>query len=70
MEDKTTPCSKAHNQRGFVNVTFADAVSSVEECNLLEGQIGGVDVDHNSLRFHIRPSEIKTLRVRLRRDDR
>ncbi|HEX6288547.1 MAG TPA: alpha-mannosidase [Herpetosiphonaceae bacterium] len=59
---------EAHNQRGPVALTFAQPVTSAEACNLLEESIGDVELDGHTLRFTIRPFEIRTLRVRLGRE--
>jgi len=54
---------EAHNQRGKGSLTFATPLLSAEECNLLEEPLGTVDYQGNTLRFQVRPFEIKTFRV-------
>ncbi len=56
---------EAHNQRGNGTLTFATPLLSAEECNLLEEPLGEVQYQGNTLRFQVRPFEIKTFRVRL-----
>ena len=56
---------EAHNQRGRGTLTFATAISSVQECNMLELPIGEVPREDNSFVFQVRPFEIKTFRVHL-----
>lgn len=55
---------EAHNQRGKGSLTFATPLLSAEECNLLEEPLGTADYQGNTLRFQVRPFEIKTFRVR------
>lgn len=56
---------EAHNQRGRGILTFASAIVSAQECNLLEEPIQDVLCQGNTLSFQVRPFEIKTFRVRL-----
>lgn len=54
---------EAHNQRGPVVLRFGRAIASATETDLLEREIGPVEVEGNEVRFSVRPFEIKTLRV-------
>jgi alpha-mannosidase len=56
---------EAHNQRGPASLTFGRPVASAVETDLLERELGPVDVAGNEVRFSVRPFEVKTLRVRL-----
>jgi alpha-mannosidase len=56
---------EAHNQRGPASLRFDRAVAGAVETDLLEREIGPLEVDGNEVRFDVRPFEIKTLRVRL-----
>jgi alpha-mannosidase len=56
---------EAHNMRGPVTLRFARPVAGAEEVDLLERTVGAVDVEGDTVRFAVRPFEIKTLRVRL-----
>ena len=56
---------EAHNQRSRCSITFATAILSAQENNLLEEPIGDVKYTGNRLEFLVRPFEIKTFRVRL-----
>jgi alpha-mannosidase len=58
---------EAHNQRGKGSLTFATPLLAAEECNLLEETLGTADYQANTLRFQVRPFEIKTFRVQLAR---
>jgi len=58
---------EAHNQRGHGTLTFATAISAVQECNLLESPLQEVPHMENSFAFQVRPFEIKTFRVHLER---
>jgi len=58
---------EAHNQRGHGTLTFATAISAVQECNLLELPLQEMPYAENSFAFQVRPFEIKTFRVRLER---
>lgn len=55
---------EAHNRRGHVALTFDRPVASAEEVDLLERAIDTVDLDGATVRFDVRPFEIKTVRVR------
>jgi alpha-mannosidase len=54
---------EAHNQRGKGSLTFATPLLAAEECNLLEEPRGPADYQGNTLRFQIKPFEIKTFRI-------
>ena len=54
---------EAHNQRGHGTLTFATAILSAHECNLLEEPLNDVSCQGNTLSFQVRPFEIKTFRV-------
>ncbi len=56
---------EAHNQRGRGTLTFATAILSAQECNLLEEPVNDVSYQGNTLPFQVRPFEIKTFRIRL-----
>ncbi len=56
---------EAHNQRGRGSITFASAIISAQECNLLEEPIADAFHEGHTLEFQVRPFEIKTFRVRL-----
>jgi alpha-mannosidase len=54
---------EAHNQRGPVRLVFAQPVASAVEADLLEREIRPVETDGHEIRCHVRPFEVKTLRV-------
>jgi alpha-mannosidase len=54
---------EAHNQRGPVRLVFAQPVASAVETDLLEREIRPVEIDGHEIRCHVRPFEVKTLRV-------
>ena len=56
---------EAHNQRGHGSITFASAIVSAQECNLLEEPIADASYEGYTLEFQVRPFEIKTFRVHL-----
>ena len=56
---------EAHNQRGPVSLRFARPVASAAEADLLEREIGPLEMAGNEVRLAVRPFEVKTLRVRL-----
>ncbi len=56
---------EAHNQRGPASLVFGQPVRSAVEIDLLEREIGAVEVEGAQIRFDVRPYEVKTLRVRL-----
>jgi len=51
------------NRRGTVNVTFPVPPSRAAECDLYEDEIGEVDVVSGSLRFDIKPFEVRTFKL-------
>ncbi len=57
---------EAHNQRGPATLVFGQPIASAVEVDLLEREVGVVEVSGNEARFQVRPFEVKTLRVRLR----
>ena len=57
---------EAHNQRGQATLEFGQPISSAIEVDLLERELGAVEVNGNEVRFQVRPFEVKSLRVRLR----
>ncbi|HZU01116.1 MAG TPA: glycosyl hydrolase-related protein, partial [Ktedonobacteraceae bacterium] len=56
---------EAHNQRGRGSITFASALISAQECNLLEEPIAEASYEGHTLEFQVRPFEIKTFRIHL-----
>ena len=58
---------EAHNQRGQCTLTFAKAIQSVQECNLLEASPRELPHLDHSFVFQVQPFEIKTFRVHLDR---
>jgi alpha-mannosidase len=56
---------EAHNQRGQATLEFGQPISSAVEVDLLEREVGAVEISGNQARFQVRPFEVKTLRVRL-----
>ncbi|HEX9369697.1 MAG TPA: glycoside hydrolase family 38 C-terminal domain-containing protein, partial [Roseiflexaceae bacterium] len=56
---------EAHNQRGPASLKFGRPVAAAVETDLLEREVGPVEVDGDEVRFQVRPFEVKTLRVRL-----
>lgn len=58
---------EAHNRRGPASLRFIWPVESAEEVDLLERPSGTVEVAGDRVKFEVRPFEVKTLRVRLRR---
>ncbi len=57
---------EAHNQRGQATLAFGQPIAGASEVDLLEREVGTVEVSGNQARFQMRPFEVKTLRVRLR----
>jgi len=57
---------EAHNQRGQATLAFGQPIAGASEVDLLEREVGTVEVSGNQARFQVRPFEVKTLRVRLR----
>ncbi len=51
------------NRRGTVNVTFFDPPSRAVECDPYENEIGKADVVSGSLRFDIKPFEVRTFKL-------
>ncbi|MBK9714898.1 MAG: alpha-mannosidase [Kouleothrix sp.] len=58
---------EAHNQRGPASLRFGLPIAGAAEVDLLEREIGPVEIAGDELRFQVRPFEVKTLRVRLTR---
>lgn len=58
---------EAHNQQGKGSLTFASALRTAQECNLLEEPLGAVHFQEKTLFFQVRPYEIKSFRVDLAR---
>jgi len=56
---------EAHNQRGQATLVFGQPITSAVEVDLLEREVGAVEVSGNQARFQVRPFEVKSLRVRL-----
>jgi alpha-mannosidase len=56
---------EAHNQRGPASLVFGQPIASAVEVDLMEREVGAVEVSGNEARFQVRPFEVKTLRVRL-----
>jgi alpha-mannosidase len=56
---------EAHNRRGPAEITFDRPIASATEVNLLEHEIAQTTTDGSTLRFEVRPYEVKTFRVRL-----
>jgi len=56
---------EAHNQRGPASIQFDRQVASAVEVDMLERDVGPVEVAGADVRFRVRPFEVKTLRVRL-----
>jgi alpha-mannosidase len=51
------------NRRGTVNVTFFNPPSRATECDPYENEIGKADVVSGSLRFDIKPFEVRTFKL-------
>jgi alpha-mannosidase len=56
---------EAHNQRGQATLVFGQPIAGAIEVDLLEREVGVVEVSGNQAHFQVRPFEVKTLRVRL-----
>jgi alpha-mannosidase len=56
---------ETHNQRGPASLRFARPVARAAETDLLERELGPVEVAGSEVRFSVRPFEVKTLRVQL-----
>jgi alpha-mannosidase len=56
---------EAHNQRGQASLVFGQPIAGAVEVDLLEREVGAVEVSGNQAHFQVRPFEVKTLRVRL-----
>ncbi|HEU5101701.1 MAG TPA: glycoside hydrolase family 38 C-terminal domain-containing protein, partial [Roseiflexaceae bacterium] len=55
---------EAHNQRGPAALVFGQPLASAVEVDLLEREIGAVDLRGSEVHFQVRPFEVKTLRIR------
>lgn len=56
------------NRRNPVTLTFATEIQSIAECNLLEESIGMLDYHGKDAHFTIKPYEIKTFKVVLKKE--
>lgn len=56
---------ETHNQRGPASLRFARPVARAAETDLLERELGPVEVAGSEVHFSVRPFEVKTLRVQL-----
>lgn len=54
---------EVHNQRGPASLVFGQPVTRAIEVDLLERAVGPVAVEGHTVRFDVRPFEVKTLRV-------
>ena len=54
---------ESHGGRGPVKLTFADAPSSVTECDLMEENDTAVELSGDTVSFFIKPWEIRTFKV-------
>jgi alpha-mannosidase len=57
---------EAYGARGIVHLRFDSPVEAAVEVNLLEEELGSVEVENESIRFEIKPFELRTFRVALR----
>ena len=55
---------EAHNSRGLARLTFARAVSSAEETNMLEERVGDLAIAGRVVEVPVRPYGILTIRAR------
>lgn len=53
-----------HNRRTEAELTFAEPVISAKECDMLERVTGEVQAEGRSIRFRIKPYEIKTFLIK------
>lgn len=54
---------EAHNRRGPASLVFSQPIARASAVDLLERELGPVEVVDNQLHFTVRPFEVKTLRV-------
>ena len=54
---------EAHGQRGPVNLTFNRPIKKATECNLMEERDQKVNWKGSTVRFPIRPYEIRTFKI-------
>jgi alpha-mannosidase len=54
-----------HGKQGEVTLSFASRVKSARECNLLEREESPVRFSSHSIRFEIKPYEIRTFKLTL-----
>jgi len=57
---------ESHGARGPVKLNFTHPVIYATECDLLEENDQKVDTEENTLRFDIKPWEIKTFKIRFK----
>ncbi|MBM3212032.1 alpha-mannosidase, partial [Candidatus Poribacteria bacterium] len=55
---------EAYGQRGNVTLNFEYTPKRISECNLMEEKDKHLDLNGNSLVFHINPYEIKTFKIK------
>lgn len=56
---------ECYNRRTNVELTFFKKLSEVWECDMLENGIETVNVEGNGFKFHIKPYEIKTFKLKI-----
>ena len=57
---------ECYNRRTNTTMTFPAEIASIQECDLMENEIGEVAYSGNAAEFSIKPYEIKTFKVTLK----
>ncbi|HOV68944.1 MAG TPA: glycoside hydrolase family 38 C-terminal domain-containing protein, partial [Clostridia bacterium] len=57
---------ECYNRRARVKLTFCQPILQAWECDMLENEEIGMDIDGNSFEFEIKPYEIKTFKIKAR----
>lgn len=58
---------ESYNRRTKARLSLLNSIAEVKECNLLEEDIANISFEGNSFEFEIKPYEIKTFKVTLRK---
>ncbi len=66
-EDLIVRMYECYNRRTKVTCTLAGNVGNISECDLLEKDIQSIEVEGNKFTFEIKPYEIKTFKVMLKK---
>jgi len=58
---------ECYNRRTTVNLTFNSRISAVWECDLIENNLQELEHGENSFSFNIKPFEVKTYKLKLKK---